>query len=340
MSESRSIARRAGFSLLATGLGLAVAMVLAEAILRMMGYPHTGTPYPNEPTMLEPHAVRGWRNKPGIYRYPAYRSGDTPILMTILRDGRRRSIDAARSSGPKIVLVGGSFVQGWAVSDDDTFAWELQQHFSGFEIVNFGNAGYGTYQSLLLLEEILPRLGDVSLVVYGYFDHHDIRNVGTSAWLASLSRNRRRGHVQVPFVRMNDDELRRFPPASYAGLPLYERSALMAFLDDFLIPIRDRPLVPTGAPVTNSLLIQLRELTARHSARFAIAMLSAAPTRRASLKAYAQEQNLHMFDCHVERTTEYRVPGERHPNAKLHTLWADCLVPPIERLLSDSSNQG
>ncbi|MDH3639400.1 MAG: hypothetical protein OES09_13220, partial [Gammaproteobacteria bacterium] len=239
--------------MLSISLGLAVALAVAELVLRPLGYPRTAAPYPNEPTMLEPHAIRGWRNKTGRYQYAAYDPAGRPITMTILSDGRRRSAEntSLRIGVPKIIIVGGSFVQGWAISDADTFAWKLQERFKDYQILNFGTAGYGTYQTLLLLEEILPKLSNVSLVIYGYYDHHDPRNVGTSDWLASLSRNRRRGHIQVPFAKLEGNRLRRFSPVQYKGLPLYDRSAFSALLDDVLIRIRDTDSLSNAAEVTH-----------------------------------------------------------------------------------------
>ncbi len=89
--------------------------------------------------------------------------------MTILPDGRRRSAmnSVLRSGAPKIVIVGGSFVQGWAVSDQDTFAWKLQDRFADYDVLNLGTAGYGTYQSLLLIEDLFAGPPHVSLVICG-----------------------------------------------------------------------------------------------------------------------------------------------------------------------------
>ena len=325
-----------GLSLASIGLGLAGALVAAELLLPAIGYPQRAPLHSNEPTMLEPHAIRGWRNKAARYEYPAYDIAGSPISMTILSDGQRRTATnpLLYASLPKIVIVGGSFVQGWGISDADTFAWKLQARFGRYEIMNFGTAGYGTYQTLLLLEELLPKLSEVRLVIYAYYDDHDVRNVGSSGWLAALSRYRRRGHVQVPFVRLEDGRLHRYPPTRYQGLPWHQQSAVVGLLDDVLIRIRDRNVLPTAAEVTHRLIDQIHQQTNRQNAQFATVVLSASPDRSKSLSAFTAQAGISLFDCHIDRTPEYRIAGEGHPNEKLNTLWGNCMTASITKLLS------
>ena len=57
------------------------------------------------------------------------------------------------------MVLGCSFVQGWALSDEETFAWKLQERFVRARVLNFGTAGYGTTQSLLALERYLEEPG-------------------------------------------------------------------------------------------------------------------------------------------------------------------------------------
>ena len=71
-----------------------------------------------------------------------------------------------------MLLVGCSFTMGWAVADDETWAWRLQELRPDVEVVNRGVGGYGTLQSLLLLEQLLGRDGQrPARVLYGFIDH-------------------------------------------------------------------------------------------------------------------------------------------------------------------------
>ena len=88
-----------------------------------------------EPTMNEPDPVLGWRPRSGKYEYPGYVAGEPSIRLTFLEDGRRLSESpeltgqrGALASGarPVILLLGGSYTLGWAISDEETYAWKLQ----------------------------------------------------------------------------------------------------------------------------------------------------------------------------------------------------------------------
>ena len=50
------------------------------------------------------------------------------------------------------MVIGGSFSLGWGVNDEDTFSSKLQKKYTNFKVYNFGQGGYGSVQSLLLLE--------------------------------------------------------------------------------------------------------------------------------------------------------------------------------------------
>ena len=163
----------------------------AELLLRLCGF-QPWSYYPddiNEPTFHEFDPVLGWKLKSGRYIYPAYKTSEDNIQVTILPGGRRdtgaekRAVDA-----DEVLVVGGSFTFGLAISDNETYPWKLQTMFPSFNIMNYGTAGYGGYQSLLVMERELPRLKSPAFVIYGFFQHHEERNVAPSEWLEMLSR--------------------------------------------------------------------------------------------------------------------------------------------------------
>ena len=78
----------------------------------------------------------------------------------------RRSRAAQRRPARRSVLFfGDSYVQGYGLSNQQTFAWMVQKTHPELAISNFGTADYGTYQSYLAHREIRPRplLGLLSL---------------------------------------------------------------------------------------------------------------------------------------------------------------------------------
>ena len=110
-------------------------LVAAEWFLRSFGQrwlPHFGyealRPRQSRTPFFEPDPVLGWRVKSGQFIVPAYSGNGPGIRMTFLSGGRRVTELGSPLPGREVVaLVGGSYTQGWAISDDETFPWRLQQ---------------------------------------------------------------------------------------------------------------------------------------------------------------------------------------------------------------------
>ena len=64
---------------------------------------------------------------------------------------------------------------------------------------NFGQGGYGSIQSFLLLEDQIPKMKSPKLVIYGFIEHHEYRNVARSEWLRVLELFSWKGHVKTPY---------------------------------------------------------------------------------------------------------------------------------------------
>jgi lysophospholipase L1-like esterase len=107
--------------------------------------------------MHEFDRLLGWRPKPGRYVYPVGVEAKTPIRFTILADGSRVTAGERENRVRPVLVLGDSFTQGWAVSDEETYAWKLQERFPTARFVNYGTAGYSTYQSLLRLKVALKQ---------------------------------------------------------------------------------------------------------------------------------------------------------------------------------------
>src|SRR5262245_14723572 len=92
---------------------------------------------------------------PGQRWYGPYATGGHRTVVTVKADGGRETGAGPADGRPEILLVGDSYTMGKAVSDDETFAAGLQRLRPDLRIVNQGVIGYGTFQSLLLLEQLL-----------------------------------------------------------------------------------------------------------------------------------------------------------------------------------------
>ena len=147
-------------------------LLLAEVGLSLLGKRFAMEVDGDEPTVHEPHPVLGWRARPGDHRIPPYSEGAPEIRFRIGPAGQRATSAAGEFAGKRdtVLFVGGSYTQGWAISDDETFAWKLQGRFRNAELINYGTSAYGTHQAALSLEGHLARDPRPPRgVVYGLF---------------------------------------------------------------------------------------------------------------------------------------------------------------------------
>jgi hypothetical protein len=321
--------KKLAFWLVAVALVVAVGIILGEALLRVAGHGpwRYETKDVDEPIVHEPDPELGWRNKPGSYVVPAYDGSGGEIPITVLPGGTRTTGSAGvPGDRPSVIVVGGSFTQGWGVGDTETYAYKLQRRFSGIEVLNYGTGAYGTYQSLLLLEREVPKRPP-AWVIYGFFLHHEVRNTAPAAWLETLNRFSRRRHVALPFATLDDDGvLRRHAPESWLELPLRGHSALSAFAEQHLMRRRTKGRARNRRQVTERLLLEMQALTREHDARLAVVVLAAPDEARRHYRAFLETNGIRALDCVVPFTTETVVPVDGHPNGRMHSLWTECIT--------------
>jgi lysophospholipase L1-like esterase len=281
--------------------------------------------------MMHLDPVLGWRTQPAAYVYPGYVRGAPDIRMTIWPDGSRATAPAAAPGPARVLLVGDSLTHGWAVSDDETFAWKLQARWPEVGFRNYGAGGYGTYQTLLLLEEILARPGPgPRLVVYDLIDDHERRNVADFHWLKVMSDFRSRGTAAVPSALLRQDgTLERHPPETFAEWPLRGRLATVAALEDAYMWARTRNRQAQQRAVTEVLLRELDALASRHGARLLVVLLTNVPEGRAHYGRFLADAGIRFVDCGRPSGLHMMVPGEGHPNGEMHSIWADCIAAAI-----------
>ena len=316
-------------------VALATALVVfagAEVSLRSLG--HRPWRYlrvrPNEPTIHEHDARLGWRNRAGVHVLPAWDPASGDVTITFFRGGRRRSAEsppAPVDDRPKIVLVGGSFTQGWAIGDDETYAWRMQSELPAYEVLNFGTGGYGTYQALLTLEDVLPRTPNAPIVVYGFIEGHEQRNVAPGTWLAHLSKYSNRGHVDVPFVTMDaDGALRRHAAERHPTWPLREQLATVALAEKKYMELRTRARTSQARSVTEKTLHEMREFCASQGATLVVVVFKAEDAAKLHYTELCERSGTPVIDCAWPLTKETRVPKDGHPNGIMNARWAEHIV--------------
>ncbi|UCE86774.1 MAG: hypothetical protein JSU66_03290 [Deltaproteobacteria bacterium] len=324
-STARQRRRLAAITALLTLLAIAI---LSEAVLRATGHEpwRRETRFDDEPTLHEPDPVLGWRNKPGAFVLPPFTPRGRPTRFTFLADGSRATAPEPAHGGARVVLVGGSFTQGWAIADEETFAWKLQSRNPSLHVQNHGVGGYGTYQALLLLERLFAGDAPPELVIYGFIGQHEFRNVGLMEWLEILSRHSSRGAVRVPYCSLgHDGRLVRHAPESYPPWPLRGQLASAAFLQKHYLRLTRGNRLRDGRTVTQRLLVEMKDLCEANRARLAVVMLNAFGEAADEYGAFLAAHDIPHVDCTVPLTLDRMVPGDGHPNGKLNTLFTDCI---------------
>lgn len=330
------------FALLTLGLSLALALLAAEGIARMLGHrPWDPAIRDGEPVAYENHPVLGWRNREGSHIFAPYSPAGSPIHTTFLSEGlRKTSPDQGnvRDDRPKLVFVGCSFTQGWAISDDETFPWKLQQAFPSFEVLNFGTGGYGTYQALLTLEEQLPKLQSPRMVIYGFISDHIQRNVGSAYWLRALTFNSRE-LVHLPSVAIQDNALIRRTPEVWGGWPLREHSALVALAETAWMNFKGYNRTRGKRKIAHQLILDMKAISEAHGADFAVVLLNVDQKLEAHYDQWLQKNEIDVINCNMDLTDDLKVEGEGHPNGEMNTRWSSCIAEYLEQHKIVGKNQ-
>ena len=329
------------FAVLAVGLGLVVGLIAAEVLLRQTGHePWREFAFDFDmPPMHEPDPELGWVNQPGTYVY-----GNPPIHVTFWADHTRATAPAPVAADATIVVLGCSFVEGFALSDQDTFAWKLQERFPRARVRNFGTAAYGTTQSLLALRRFLDERKRAAatgplVVVYGFSDFHAPRNVATASWVKNLALLATRRHVATPWADLaSDGTLRLHGPKAFPAWWLHRQLATVAFLEDQWAVFDARTRTTEQILVTEQLLVELDRTVHESGGTLLVALLSrfqknALQPFRTLLRAHG----IPTADCVHNGVwlPSMQVPVYGHPNAEINDYWAQCIAGALPRVTPD-----
>jgi lysophospholipase L1-like esterase len=324
--------RRVLSSLLLVVAGALFAIAVVEVYLRASGRAPAVHP---DPVALfggfhELDPVLGWRNRPGRHVGPRSRAEPERVTMTILQDGARTTGPGPARPAAEVIFVGCSFTQGWGLDDAETFAWVLQQRLPEVRVRNFGTGGYGTYQSILRVEQLLQTPAEVPrLIVYGFGDFHEQRNVAAASWLKALAAGSG-NEARVPYCSFDrDGVLHRRPPIGYRTWPFHHHLASVRLLEERFAALAAPVRESQARAVTQALLGELDRIAERSDTRLVVAALAVLEPAKREYEAYAREHGVDLVDCtnrEFERLSErLRLPGDQHPNATMNAIWAECL---------------
>lgn len=312
-------------------VSIVFALILSEGLLRVIGFgPWQYNISSNSSILRVPDSVLGWRNKKGKYVIPPNHLSGKPIHLTILENGERLSGQHSTSTEGEIVIVGGSFTEGEAVDDSETYAWKLQEKFPSLKVVNYGTGGYGSYQSLLVLEQELKRMTSPKFVIYGFIIHHEVRNVAKHDWLFTISEINKSGQVRVPFATLDkNNRIVRNLPEGYLSLPFGESSALIHTIESAYMKIKTfkRSSNKQKRMVAEEILLQMDKVSKEYGATLFVIKIDSGygavnkETETSNhYKDFLKKNNIHFIDVGQPLTDELKAPDRVHPNGKFHTI--------------------
>jgi len=165
------------------------------------------------------------------------------------------------------------------------------------------------------------------MVLYGFIEHHEDRNVATDIWMETLAEYSKRAHVFVPYVTLGPGaNLLRHAPERYAPWLWADRFALVNAFEQVQARLMTRGRRATKREVTERLFSSMDELCRARHTRLIVTLLALTDGAKRDYLDYCRNRNIECIDCSHPLTPEMLVPGDNHPNPKMHEIWAECIA--------------
>ncbi len=162
---------------------LVVSLAIIEAGLRLYGIEATGPRSLTRLAINEFHPVLGWWPRKheryfrssGYYAHFNYYNLDR---MPVVKDAFDRTPDP---EVPSIALIGDSFVEGYYVPYEKSFANLIDEAFPKRQLLNLGVSGYSPGQYLLRARMQIPSYNVTDIIVF-FFGFNDARSVNQGTY--------------------------------------------------------------------------------------------------------------------------------------------------------------
>lgn len=309
---------------------LTLSIISLEVMLRFFGY--TPWKYIDDRTGInKSDDTKGWIAKEGSHEIIASKEYMEKTIMNILKEGNRFTGLHSKKK-EKIIIIGGSFTQGWGVNDNETYSFNLQTKLKNYEIANFGQSGYGTVQSYLLLKEIFNKYDNIKLVLYGFIDHHEYRNVARAEWLETLlkfSGKNNKLKPKIPYANLDlENKIIIKDPISYIKLPLREFSALVTVIEKIYMKKITKSRKKIQKDLVDKLSLEIKNITEAKKAKFIFVNLKSNIEEH---KIFFLKNKINFVDCNLSLNNDLLIKGDYHPNGKAHSFYSECILEYINK---------
>ncbi len=219
-------------------------LVVAEVAARLLvGHPQA-EPLPT--LQVRAHPTCGWAMVPNSW----HRTYAHKVKVNAFG---LRGPEPVQGPGPKVVVVGDTFVYGLGLADHETFPAQLQTAMDGHAVVNAGVRGYSTNQEVALLDELQEQTdGDVIGITVFCWQWDDLYETNIGA-----AHNRIEGRGDVAFDTRT--KIEGWTWWKWQGRELLRRSALLMTLHEWRKTPADQ--IPRN-PDWNRVIAQLEQARA------------------------------------------------------------------------------
>lgn len=318
------------FQIVSVVLALGAAIVLMEIVLRLTGTVPVKIRPERDPLFraIEQHSTLGWQNREGRFPFVNADPRFTGHAAASIDHRRSRVCVAPPEGDPRfnpIWVLGGSFAFGWAVDDSQVFSCQLQRELDT-PVTNFAVAGFGTFQSLLLLRNHL-KADQTRHVIYGFYGHHEDRNVATGSWRYSLNVYQGKVDVRVPYatISANRETLIHHEPLGQMALPFRRWLATSVLLERVIMRWRDQDRIRNKREITFRIVEEIKQVSHAAGADFTFVVLNADVGTRSAYSTFTASNDIDFADCHQKLTPHNTVPIDGHPDGSVHRAWAQCV---------------
>lgn len=147
----------------------------------------------------------------------------------------------------------------------------------------------------------------------------------------------------MPYGTLEEDtRLVRHSPEGYLALPFRESLATVVLIEKAYMSIKTKHRHSQKLFVTEQVLLEMKKITEQYGATFVPVLLQVDREAKRHYQNFFQTHNIRDIDCVFPLTSEFKVPGEGHPNGKMNSLWAACIANALgdQRGIEKWSNQG
>ena len=270
--------------------------------------------------------ILGWKPKIGNFKFKPWSKNGKITNLTNLEDGRRST--GKNQKEEKVIFIGGSLTQGWAVDDSESFVWLLQKKRKDFNFRNYAVGGYGGVQSLLKLKEISNNTKNINYIIYGFIPHHEVRNIASGSWMYQLNKASRgtEGKLLLPYASIKNGELKIHKPKEYLKLPLGNISALISKIEKRILKISSLKRSFDETKISQEIILEMKQIADKKNAKFILLFLNKLPDKKkVEYEKFIKEKSIQNINCYFLEGEKYAVEGEGHPNAVSHKIISDCI---------------